>query len=359
MKQFSILLILLFFITISCNQKSQKLPFDNSLKKELTLIKGKVNNWHTDTVYYASLPFHSPYSTFEGFKILSSDKNFELTFNDIDKPFILLLTPEEKFLDNRSFLLFESFTDQYYQGYCKNFFTMPMTTYLVEPDSESIVELTKTSRYGETKIKFLNENTYNSEYYQTTFDLDQRFDEVVTLAKTREKAIEDLNIKLNDLLKRLDKEREYISPFLYRYVKAEIEFGARKEFLRYLLLDHKEETSQLLVNEIPSDINEVVEFDKEKIDDATLISQEYNEFLELYLHFKFSQQKRKLILFKEFDKEKFDFAFNELPEASKYYYLANNLLYSNANEQTKELVARLVCEYPDGEFNDKLSKKHN
>lgn len=352
-------IILFFLIMIGCNQKAKKLPFDNSLKKERTLIKGKVNKWHTDTVYYATLPFHSPYSTVEGFKVLSSDKTFEFTFNNIDKPFILLLTPERKFLNHRDFLLFECFTDKYYRGYCKKFFTMPMTTYLIEPGSETIVELTKTSRYGETEIRFRNGNAYNSEYYQTTFDLDQRFDEVVALAKTREKAIENLNNKLKDLLIKLDKEQQYISPFLYKYIKAEIKFGAKKEFLRYLLLDHKEETSLLLENEIPSDIIGVITFDKEKVDYATLISQEYNEFLELYLNFKFSEMKKELVVYKEFDEEKFDFALKELPQSSKYYYLANNLLYLSCNEKTKELVTRLVNVYPKGELNDKLSKKYN
>lgn len=352
-------LILFLLITIGCHHKSIKLPFDDSLKKEQTSIKGKINKWPTDTVYYATLPFHSPYLTIEGFKVLSSDKTFKFTFNNINKPFILLLTPEKKFLKHRNFLLFESFTDKYYRGYCKNFFTMPMTTYMIEPGSETIVELSKSSRYGETKIQFLNKNAYNSEYYQTTFDLDQRFDEVLTLAKTRKKAIENLNNKLNELLFQLDKEQKYISPFLYKYVKAEIEFGARKEFLRYLLLDHKEETSQLLGNKIPSEINKVVEFDKENIDYATLISQEYNEFIELYLHFKLSQQKRKLIIYKEFDNEKFDLALKELPDQSKYYYLANNLLYANCNKQTQEMIARLFEKYPDGELNDQLLKKYS
>ncbi|MEN8193084.1 MAG: hypothetical protein ABFS12_09735 [Bacteroidota bacterium] len=357
MKQLTIILTLLLLITIGCNQ--QKQPFNNSIKKEYTSIKGKVNKWHTDTVYMATLPFHSPYSTYDDFKVISADKAFEFKFDNIDKPFILLLTPERKFLDYRKFLLFESLTDKYYKGYCKDFYTKPMSTYIIEPGSETIVELTKISRYGETQMKILNENAYNLEYYQTTFDLDQRFDEVVTLAKTRDKAIEDLNNKRNELLIKLDKEKKYISPFLYKYVKAEIEFGARKEFLRYLMLDHKEETSQLFGNEIPTEINNVIKFNKENVDYATLISQEYNEFLELYLNFKFSELKNELITYKEFDNEKFDFALKELPQASKYYYLANNLLYSVCTEQTKELFASLIVEYPQGELNDRLSKKYN
>ena len=91
---------------------------------------------------------------------------------------------------------------------------------------------------------------------------------------------------MRDATTNLDKEQPYISPFLYNYIKAEIEFGARKEFLRYLLLDHKGSASKLFENGTPADIMAVVEFDKENIGYATVISQEYNEFIELYLNFK-------------------------------------------------------------------------
>jgi len=358
MKQFHTLLILAIIIFSGCNQQSKKLPFDNSLNNGQTLIKGIVNKWHTDTVYMATLPFHSPFSTVEDYIILNSDKTFEFNFNNIDKPFILCLTPEKKFLDHRSFLLFECFTDKYYQGYCKNFHTMPMTTYLIEPGSETIVELTKTSRYGETKIKFLNDNAYNSKYYQTTFDLDQRFDEAVTLAKTTDEAIKNIKQKLTEKLTDLEKEKSFISPFLYKYTNAEIKFGAKKEFLRYLMLDHKEETEKLFKNEIPTQIKEVIAFDSKDIDYATLIGQEFNEFIELYLNFRNSELKNELTIFKTFDKEKFDFVLKELPQPSKYYYLVNNLLYTDCNEETEELYTRLIKEYPDGELNDKLTEKY-
>ena len=68
---------------------------------------------------------------------------------------------------------------------------MPMTTYLMEPRSETIVNLSKTTRYGQTEISFLNENAYGSAYYQSTFDLDQRFDEVITASSMVEEAVEN------------------------------------------------------------------------------------------------------------------------------------------------------------------------
>jgi hypothetical protein len=360
-----ILSIFLLFV-LGCNQQPTKAQFKEGLKTKTTIIKGKVFNWPTDTVYYATFTFHSPYSTSEGFQVLTQDKTFEYAFDKIDKPFIIFLTPERKFIDLRNDVLFENLTDKYYRGYCQKFYDYPITTYLIEPGTETKVELTKTKRYSKTLIKFLNANNYNSAYYQTTFVLDQGLDEVLdsrndsTLKdlKNIDNAINNLNNKLTELLAELNKEKSYISPFLYRYTKSEIEFGGKKEFLRYLLLDHKVESSTLFRSTIPEKINNVIEFNKENVDYATLIGQEYNEFLEMYLSFKFSKLKNQLIAYKEFDREKFDFALKELPPASKYYYLANNLLHSNYNEKTKELVTRLIKLYPDGKLNDKLLKKY-
>jgi hypothetical protein len=362
MRTKTILFTLFGIFVISCNQSSQKgekIPlFDISKIGKETTIKGTVNNWPTDTVYLSTLPFYSPYSSIDDFVILSLDKTFKYTFNDIKEPFILFLTPERKFLDLRNALLFENLTDKYYMGYCKKFYTNPITTYLIEPGTETIVELTKTKRYGETLIKFLNANKYNSEYYQTTFDLDQRFDETLTNSTSIDKAIINMQQKQKEIITFLEQNKPFLSPLLYNYTKAEIEFGARKEFLRYLLLEQKDNSSNLFENGISKEILTIIEFDKENINQATLISQEYNEFIELYLNFKNSVQKKSLIVYKQFDTEKFEFALQELPQVSKYYYLANNLLQSNNIEANKKLLERLILEYPEGKLNNKLIEKY-
>lgn len=363
MRFFFSLIILISLTFIGCNHKSQKLPFDYSIKKEHTLIKGKVNNWHTDTVYMATLPYHSPYSTIDDYMVLKSDKSFEFTFNDFNKPFILCLTPERKFLDHRSFLLYECFTEEYYKGYCKNFFTMPMTTYIIEPNTETIVELNKNGRYGETEIKFLNQNSYSSEYYQTTFNIDQRFDEILTQSTPADSDVIDetinkYNKKIEEQLNELEQNKPFISPFVFGYVKAEIIFGAKKEILRDLMLDNAEYTSKIFESDIPSNLIKMIEFERNEIDYATLISQEYNEFIELYLNFKNSLNNKKLTIHVPFDSEKYDLATKELPNLSKYYYLANNLLFANCNDESIELFKRLAEEYPDKELNDKLIEKY-
>lgn len=358
-------LILLLF-TSGCRQQPEKMPFNKDLNTKKTSIKGKVHNWPTDTVYFATFTFHSPYSTTEGFQLLTPERTFEQIFGQVNEPFIVFLTPERKFLDLRNDVLFENLTDKYYRGYCQKFYDYPITTYLVEPGSETNVELTKTKRYDKTLIEFSNANKYNSEFYQTTFELDNGFDAVLDARanaalkdlKNIDQAIRNWNDKVQELLVGLNKEQPYISPYLYKYTKSEIEFGGKKEFLRYLLLDHKDEAAALFANQIPEDINTVIEFDKDNVDHATMLSQEYNEFLELYLTFKLSKQNSKLITYKAFDEEKFAFALQELPKASGYYYLANNLLHISPNVNTKQLVARLAALYPKGDLNDKLVEKY-
>lgn len=359
--------IVSILLLLGCTQQTTKTPFKKELAAKKTSIKGKVNQWPTDTVYFATFTFHSPYSTTAGFQVLKADQSFEYNFDQVEEPFIVFLTPERKFLDLRKDVLFENLTDKYYRGYCQKFYDYPITTYLIEPGTETKVELTKTNRYGQTLIKFLNANADNSAYYQTTFDLDQKFDEAVdsrldvTLKELKniDQAIKNLNNRLNEALTSLAQERPYISPFLYSYTKAEIEFGAKKEFIRYLLLDHQQEAAELFKNKIPEKINKVIEFNKDNIDQATMMSQEYNEFLELYLHFKFSKQKNKLIAYKAFDQEKFDFALAEIPTASKYYYLANQLLHVKNHEKTKPLVTTLLGLYPNGKLNNQLLEKYN
>ncbi len=362
---FGTILILLLSM-LGCNRKPIKKPYVDGSTAQKTTIKGKVYDWPTDTVYFATFTFHSPYSTKDGFQILTADKTFEYNFEGIGQPFIIFLTPERRFLDLRNDVLFENLTEKYYKSYCLKFYDYPITTYLIEPGTETKVELTKTKRYGKTLINFLNTNTYNSEYYQTTFQLDQgldevldsRFDATLNDIGNIDNAIRNLKNKLSELLNRLDQERQYISPFLYKYTRSEIEYGGKKEFLRYFLLDHKEATSKMFTSKIPEKIDKVIEFDKKDIDYATMISQEYNEFLELYLTFKFSMLKKKLIAYKGFDKEKFDFALEELPQASKYYYLANNLLHKSYDEQAKTLATKLIDLYPNGELNGKLLEKY-
>jgi hypothetical protein len=68
-------------------------------------------------------------------------------------------------------------------------------------------------------------------------------------------------------------------------------------------------------------------------------------------------QKGEYVVYKQFDKEKFDFAIQELPEKSRYFYLANNLLHCNNLDDNTKLYKMLIRNYPDGNLNNKLDEK--
>lgn len=352
-----LLLAIIFLTGIRCTQPS-RLPYDSSFSNDQTRIYGSVNNWPTDTIYFFSLPFHSPFSSFNGFEILSPNNTFSLTFHDIDKPMVLCLTPEKRFVDESiDDFLYEALTDRYYQGYCGKFFTMPLTTYLIEPGMELEIELIKESRYGETKINFLSQNAYSMTYYQSSHDLVQSFDELLTFSESLDQAIIDLKKMSDQYITELDAEKDFISPVLYQYMKAQIQFGAKKELLRYLMLDHFDFTQELFEKDDLKSILHFIDFKKEEIEYSAMISQEFNEFVELYVNFNISLKSRNLEIYRNFDQEKFDFIFNHFSGELRYHYLANNLLYCKNNDYLVPLYLKLIDKYPEGDLNKKLLKQ--
>ncbi len=206
-------------------------------------------------------------------------------------------------------MLFDNLTDKHYYGQCAKFNTYQHTTYLLEPNDSILVELTfnswieKLSKkkakylkslgvkvkddntirdYGKTGIKFLNSNKNSLEYYQKWFAVDDEFDSEIERSK---KTIDTYNkvYKLKEkLLSDLKKEQANITPFLFNHLKAYVEFGAKKEFLKNLILKDKD----YLRGEIKPEIIEFLEFDKNAIDFAVLSSDQYNDYLEFYLTYK-------------------------------------------------------------------------
>jgi len=67
--------------------------------------------------------------------------------------------------------------------------------------------------------------------------------------------------------------------------------------------------------------------------------------------------KGEYVVYKKFDKEKFDFALIEIPEKSRYSYLANSLLHCDNSDDNLELYKMLVRDYPDGDLNNNLDNK--
>jgi len=99
----------------------------------------------------------------------------------------------------------------------------------------------------------------------------------------------------------------------------------------------------------------------------TLISEEYNKYLELYLNFKINIQNKNFAIDSKFNRQKIKMAIKSLPNESLYYYLANHLLQCNRNqllqdigneEADEELITKTITKYPNGELNDKLTEKY-
>ena len=352
---------------------------------QVTEIKGKVHNWPTDTVYLATLPFHSPYSNSVDFQILSKDSLFDFKFKDKKESFVCFISPEKEPVRGQiKELLYDNLTDRHYFGHCIKVYTYGITTYLIEPSNVLEIDLTfnrwieqlsnetaekyrtfgiqipsdnKMPNVGKTKIEFLNPDKLGYEFYQESFNLDDKLDKALESTKDINSAIKKLKKTEQKLLSVLERAKTTISPFLYDYIKSEIEFGARKELLKYLKFDHEKYMSTLFKTEIPDEIIEIIEFDKKDINSATMLSEEYNEYMEIYLNFKFSMHKGEYVVYKKFDKEKFDFAIQELPEKSRYSYLANNLLHSYNLDDNYKLYKMLINDYPVGDLNEKLNEK--
>ncbi len=394
-----LLLVILIIGCVSCNQqntnkkeskkriviKSTPIGVDNSDFEDVkskNFIKGRVHNWLTDTVYLTTLPYYSPYSNKTYYQILTKDSTFQFDFHDIDKPIIIQLTSTKSAIDgNINSLLFDNLTDKHYYGQCAKFNTYQHTTYLMEPNDSILVELNFNSwieklsekkakylkslgvkvkddntvrDYGKTGIKFLNPNKNSLEYYQKWFAVDDEFDSEIERSKNVNEAYNKVYKLKEKLLSDLHLEESNITPFLFNHLKAYIEFGARKEFLKSLIL--KEEN--YLKGNIKPEIIEFLEFDKNAIDFAVLSSDQYNDYLEFYLTYKFNKRNGNSSKYYPFSKEKFELVMEVLPEESQYYYLANQLLHQENTIENKDLSIQLVQKYSNGDLNEKLEEKY-
>ena len=358
-----------------------------------SIIKGKVVNWPTDTVYLQTMPFNSPFSNNTEFQILAKDSTFSFELEDKDTPLVVQIFSKKSNVElNKKRLLFLNYTKDYYYDHCVKFYTYVASTFLLEPRKVLNVELKSNralkkispklaERYrklgakimddniieqvNEIEIKFLGENTFQYEYFQKTFNLQDKIDNRLELYQNKpiEKAIESYSKIRKKLLDNLEVEKERLSALYYEYIKAEIEFGARVEFLKYLMFPNKKENVALdlfFSNEISQDLIDIIEFNKDEVTPAVMASEAYNKYLELYLNFKINIQNKKFSEYNKFNKQKCKKAIHELPIKSTYYYLAGQLLQTFRTEDfVEDLVIATIIKFPEGELNDKLMKKYD
>jgi hypothetical protein len=294
---------------------------------------------------------------------------------------------------NKEQLLFLNLTNDYYYGHCVKFYTYGVSTFLLEPGEELNVVLKSNIRFdklspelaekyrklgakilegnmvediNKTEIRFLGEDSFQYEYYQKTFTLDDKVDKRLKLYRNKpiEKAIESYTKIRTKLLDNLELEKEKLSPLFFEYIKAEIEFGARVEFLKYLMFSYQKEENEALdsffSNEIPQEIMDIIEFNKENITPVIMASEEYNKFLGLYLNFKINVQNKKYSVHNKFSTQKCKTAIRELPKKSAYYYIAGQLLHNFRTEDfAEDLAIETIKAFSEGELNDKLMKKYD
>lgn len=359
-------------------------------KSKETIVKGKVINWPTDTVYLQTMPFHSPFSNELKYVTINADSTFCFKFDGLSKPMVIQVIPHFKSANiNKEELLFLNCTERYYYGHCNKFYTYGSTTFLIEPGNELNVELKSNRKIlkllpktaqkyrnlgikvspdntfektGKTGIKFLSSDSFQDEYYQKSFSLDDKVDRRLELYESKpiEKAVISYNKILKKLLKKLDEDKDKLSPLFYDYIKAEIEFGARKEFIKFIMFSRKDSANKFFSNDISKEVMDIIEFDKSKVNFATLLNEEYNKYLELYVNFKMNIKNKSYSKYNTFSKQKCRMAIRNLPMETGYYYLSNNLLNElRTDDFIEDLIISMIKKFPNGELNDKLIEKYD
>lgn len=381
-----ILAVIISFFSISvCNAQTN-----------YSIIKGKVINWPTDTVYLQTMPFYSPFSSELVFQILDEDSTFSFQLENKNIPLVVQLYSDKKVANlGREQLLFLNYTDDYYYGHCVKFYTYGASTFLLEPGKFLDVQLKSNlileklspemaeqyknaggtllddntiEYFGETGIVFSGENSFQHKYFQGVFDLQDKVDNRLELYQNKpiekiDKAINSYNKIRTKLLENLEDEKENLSDIFYEYIKAEIEFGARVEFLKFLMFSNKEETEtrdSFFSNGISQGIIDVIEFNKDEITPVVMATEAYNKYLELYINFKINIQNKRFSPYNEFSIQKCRTAIQELPRETVYYYLAGQFLQTFRSEDfAEDLIIEMITEFPEGELNDKLMEKYD
>ncbi|BDD11234.1 hypothetical protein FUAX_36660 [Fulvitalea axinellae] len=321
------------------------------------VLYGKVENWPTDTLHFTTLPFHSPYSAQSGFVLLDKAGGYILKFPEIKAPFVFSVTAEKKFINqSQRLFLFDNLTDQYYYGQCVKLYTYTVSTLYLEPGDSLRVDLRKQKRYGHTELDFYGNSKASQEYFQTLFDLDSEFGDLIQdeAFSNASKLISEATQKK---LKQLEEKKENLSPFVYDYAKAEIRYSGKVELLKSLRTKSDRVLDYLFKKKMPASIRRTLEIPKNKLAYATLTSEQFNEYLELYLHYKLSVKRHKFVRHQALNTEKFDFALRTLPKSTLYHYLANRLLEADKSAEINALYHKLLKKYPAGELNNQLVEK--
>ena len=386
MKNISFILCTLS-IFLSC--KNNKTIKTETPQKQITILKGKVHKWVSDSVYISHLPFHSAHSSFTEFHLLSKDSTFQFQWENLKEPIIISVSPLKSFSKTIiEELIYENLTEDYFYSECLKFIQNGNTIYLINPNTTTEIEITantwvdslsekranyfrkrgvnipknnKIRDYGKSIISFINDsNNFNNYYFQDFFELRNQIDEVFDSygAKNFTMAIAKLEKTKQALLLNLKQNKDKFLPFLYQYYKSDIEYSVKKELLKYLTFRKKAIYKEIVKSgKVPEKMAQILAFDRDNINPITLKTQMYNEYVEFYINFVMNLEEKKYIEFRPLSIKKINVAFSELPSESAYYYISNHLLNVKDINLFKKKSQEIISRFPQGELNEKLKTK--
>jgi hypothetical protein len=360
----------------------------NVLFSQSTLLKGKTINWATDSIYITHLTFHSPYSSHVEKTKLSKDGTFEFAWKQVKHPFIIAISPSEKYSkllsDN---LLYENCTKDYFYGQCIKFFKSGNNVFLLEPNQKLDIALTANTwidtlsdkkaayfrnlgvevgegntvrNYGTTKITFLGDaDNVNNNYFQEMLYKRTLFDEVVESAvkNNNEMTLAKLLAVEKNLLEELAQKAKNMTPVFRDYIKTEYLFSMKMEFLKHLQLEDTAYLKSIIHKEKDYlDLFKMLVFDPYALNETQIRSEMYNEYLEFYLNFMMNLTSKEYLDYQPFSLKKIQLASQELPQTSFYYYTANRLIH---HDNGFGVAKRLMAKFPNGALNDNLTHLKN
>ncbi len=370
------------------------------------VIKGTVKNSPTDTIYLQTMPFHSPYSSEVRSLKISPKGEFKFEFDNVEKAFVVQIYLEKKYLKaNKEYLLWSNYlkTEECRSDFCNKFYQYFGTaTFFLEPNKTIDVKIERyTSRKkvskeqienynkngvevaadntvevgGETRIIFKGKDIFQEEYFQKSLNRSHIIGKRLAIYKSMsmDKAIKGYQKSLKQLLDDLNEVKNKLSPACYNYIKAEIEFGAKREFLTFLdfvKYTRPEELDIFYANEVPKNITDIIEIGTKEVNYEILISQKFNKYLMSYLNYILNLHHKSYKRYYDYDLNKIRGVIQRFPKESAYYFLANYLLDLKNNRQemekemknkdaVEELILGILKHYPNGELNQKIMEKYD
>jgi hypothetical protein len=359
-----------------------------------TIIKGKLIDWPTDTVYLQTLPFHSPCLSKLYSQEVGKDGQFRFELEAQKTPVVVQIQHSFSSVKMcKEELLEANYGDKYYYGHCIKFYKYGGATVLIEPNKTLVLEITadaeeiqlskqkadfyrskggnipannKVIKDDETELEFLVENPNQYELFQDLIGVEERVDKRLSIYRNKpmEDAVKVSEKIMNEELEDLDEEKENISEVHYNYLRAQIIYGAKLEFMKHLMLPERNESNdrvnKLYTEKVPKVIMDFIDHDQKSIGKYEMLSENYNKYLQLFLNFIVNTYNKEYKKYNKFSKVKCQLAMRNFPKQLAYHYIATCVCKEKREEDfIEEMIVSTIRHYPDGEFNELLFEKYD